>query len=352
MNEADVVGPAFCVPPCPLPVVPIRYPVPMPSAIRIHRHGGPEVLEWEPVEPVRPGPGEVLLRHTAIGLNFIDVYERAGLYPAALPSGLGREAVGVVEALGPGVRGLKAGDRVGYVSGVPGAYAEQRVMPADRVVTLPDGISDRAAAAVMLKGLTAQFLLRRTHRVRRGEVVVIHAAAGGVGLIASQWARHLGALVIGVVGSEAKADIARAHGCDHVLLSTEPDFAARVKQISGGAGAHVVYDSVGRDTFVASLDSLRPLGLMVSFGNASGPVAPIAPLELGRRGSLFLTRPTLFHYIARRTDLARSARELFDVLGSGVVRIEIGQHYPLQDVAQAHRDLEGRRTTGSTVLLP
>ena len=324
----------------------------MPHAIRIHAHGGPEVLRWEPVDTARPGRGEVLIRHTAIGLNFIDVYERTGLYPGALPAGLGREGAGVVEAVGPQVRGLEVGDRVAYASGSPGAYAQERIMPADRVVRIPEGVSDRLAAAAMLKGLTAQFLLRRTHRVRKGEVVVIHAAAGGVGLIAAQWARHLGAIVVGIVGSEAKAAIAREHGCHHVLLSGRDDLAARVREISGGPGAHVVYDSVGRDTFVASLDSLRPLGMMVSYGNASGPVAPVAPLELAQKGSLFLTRPTLFHYIARRIDLERAARELFEAIGLGAVRIEIGQSYPLQDVAQAHRDLEARRTVGSTVLIP
>jgi NADPH2:quinone reductase len=238
------------------------------------------------------------------------------------------------------------------VSAQPGAYAQHRIVAADRLVKIPDGVSDRLAAAAMLKGLTAQFLLRRTHRVKKGDTVVIHAAAGGVGLIASQWARHLGATVIGVVGSEAKAGVARTHGCHHVLLQGRDDLPAKVREISGGSGADVVYDSVGKDTFFASLDSLRPLGLMVSYGNASGPVPPILPLELSKRGSLFLTRPTLFHYIARRADLARAARELFDLIGRGIVRIEIGQTHALTDVAQAHRDLEARRTIGSTVLLP
>jgi NADPH2:quinone reductase len=324
----------------------------MPHAIRIHAHGGPEVLQWESVEVPQPGRGEVLLRQTAVGLNFIDVYERTGLYPGALPTGLGREGAGVVESVGPGVKGIAVGDRVAYVSGQPGAYAQERLMPADRLVKIPDGVSDRLAAAAMLKGLTAQFLLRRTHRVRKGDAVVIHAAAGGVGLIAAQWARDLGALVIGVTGSEAKATIALQHGCQHVLVSGRDDLAAHVRELTGGKGAHVVYDSVGKDTFLASLDSLRPLGMMVSYGNASGPVPPIAPLELARRGSLFLTRPTLFHYIARRADLERAARELFEVIGRGAVRIEIGQTYALQDAAQAHRDLEARRTIGSTVLLP
>jgi len=324
----------------------------MPNAIRIHAHGGPEVLQWEAVEASVPGRGEVLIRQTAIGLNFIDVYERTGLYPGALPTGLGREGAGVVEAVGPKVRGVAVGDRVAYVSAQPGSYAQERVMPADRVVRIPDGVSDRLAAAAMLKGLTAQFLLRRTCKVRKGDTVVIHAAAGGVGLIASQWARELGATVIGVVGSDAKAAVAREHGCHHVLVLGRDDLAARVREVTGGAGAHVVYDSVGKDTFFASLDCLRPLGMMVTYGNASGPVPAVAPLELARRGSLFLTRPILFHYIARRADLDRAARELFDVIGRGAVRIEIGRTYALQDAAQAHRDLEARRTIGSTVLIP
>jgi NADPH2:quinone reductase len=324
----------------------------MPHSIRIHAHGGPEVLQWEAVEPIVPGRGEVLIRQTAIGLNFIDVYERTGLYPGALPTGLGREGAGVVEAVGPKVRGVVVGDRVAYVSAQPGSYAQERVMPADRVVRIPDGVSDRLAAAAMLKGLTAQFLLRRTYKVRKGDTVVVHAAAGGVGLIASQWARELGATVIGVVGSDAKAAVAGEHGCHHALVLGRDDIAARVRELTGGVGAHVVYDSVGKDTFFASLDCLRPLGMMVTYGNASGPVPPVAPLELARRGSLFLTRPILFHYIARRADLDRAARELFDVIGRGAVRVEIGQTYALQDAAQAHRDLEARRTIGSTVLIP
>jgi len=323
----------------------------MPHAIRIRAHGGPEVLAWEAVPDSEPGPGEALVRQTAVGLNFIDVYERVGLYPAALPTGLGREGAGVVQAVGRGVRTLVPGDRVAYASNQPGAYAQERVMPADRLVKIPDGVSDRLAAAAMLKGLTAWFLLRRTYRVRKGTVALVHAAAGGVGMILAQWARHLGATVIGVVGNDAKAAVALAHGCQHVLLEGRDELPAKVRDISG-AGAHVAYDSVGKDTFFASLDSLRPLGMMVTYGNASGPVPPVAPLELARRGSLFLTRPTLFHYIARRAELERGARELFDVIGRGAVRIEIGQTYALQDVAQAHRDLEARRTVGSTVLIP
>jgi NADPH:quinone reductase len=324
----------------------------MPHAIRIHGYGGPEVLRWEEVDPGAPGRGEVLVRHTAIGLNFIDVYERTGLYPGALPAVLGREAAGVVEELGRGVRGLAPGDRVAYAHSKPGAYAQYRVMPAARLVKVPADVGDRLAAAAMLKGLTAQFLLRRAWRVKRGEVVVIHAAAGGVGLIAVQWAVSLGAVVIGVVGSEAKAAVVREHGCERVLIMGQDELAPRVREMSGGAGAHVVYDSVGRDTFMASLDCLRPRGLMVSYGNASGPVAPFAPLELSRRGSLFLTRPTLFDYITRRAELESASRELFGIIGRGTVRITIGRNYALQDAAQAHRDLEARQTVGSTVLLP
>lgn len=323
----------------------------MPKAIRIHEHGGPEVMRWEEVDVGRPGPGEVLVRHTAIGLNFIDVYERTGLYPTTLPSGLGREAAGVIEAVGPRVRGFRAGDRVAYVYPSSGAYSEMRICPAERLVRVPTGISDQEAAAMMLKGLTAHFLLRRTYRVKRGDTVLLHAAAGGVGLIVSQWARHLGAQVIGVVSNEQKAKLARSHGCKHVLLAGE-DIVAGVRELTRGAGVDVVYDSVGKDTFFTSLDSLRRLGMMVSFGNASGPVPPIAPLELSRRGSLFLTRPTLFDHIATRAELDSAARELFAVVKRKAVRIRIGQSCPLREVATAHRDLEARRTTGSTVLLP
>jgi len=324
----------------------------MSQAIRIHAHGGPEVMQWEAVAEATPRRGEVLLRQTAVGLNFIDVYERTGLYGGQLPGGLGREAAGVVEAIGPGVREFKVGDRVAYASTTPGAYAEERVLAAAQLVPVPEGVSDRLAAAALLKGMTAQVLLRRTYKVRKGTVVVVHAAAGGVGSILVQWALHLGARVIAVVGSDVKAAVVRAMGCKDVLIQGRDDLAARVKALSGGQGAHVVYDSVGKDTFFASLDSLRPLGLMVTYGNASGPVAPFAPLELARRGSLFLTRPTLFAYIARRADLLKSAAELFDVIGRGVVRIEIGQTYPMRDLQQAHRDLQDRRTVGSTVLLP
>jgi NADPH:quinone reductase len=324
----------------------------MPHAIRIHAHGGPEVMRWEEIASVAPGRGEALVRQTAVGLNFIDVYERTGLYGGQLPTGLGREAAGVVEAVGPGVRYVKTGDRVAYASTVPGAYADERVMSAAHLVPVPEGVSDRLAAAALLKGMTAQVLLRRTYKVRKGMVVVVHAAAGGVGSILVQWALHLGAHVIAVVGSDAKATTVHALGCRDVLIQGRDDLAARVKELTGGQGAHVVYDSVGKDTFFASLDSLRPLGLMVTYGNASGPVPPIAPLELAKRGSLFLTRPTLFTYTAKRADLLKSAAELFEVIGRGIVRIEIGQTYPIRDVQRAHRDLQDRRTLGSTVLLP
>jgi len=324
----------------------------MSHAIRVHKFGGPEVLEWEEVDMLAPGRGEVLVRQTAIGLNFIDIYERTGLYPRQLPTGLGKEAAGVVEAVGPGTSTVKVGDRVAYVTQSSGAYAEEWVVPANRLVPIPADVSDRLAAAALLKGMTAQALLRRAYRVRKGTIVVVHAAVGGVGSILVQWARHLGATVIGVVGSEAKVDPARALGCHEVLVNGPDGIAARVRELTGGQGAHVVYDSVGKDTFFTSLDSLRPLGLMVTYGNASGPVPPIAPLELARRGSLFLTRPVLFNYTSTRAELLRSAKDLFDVIGRGAVRIEIGQTYALRDVQQAHRALEGRRTVGSTVLLP
>jgi NADPH2:quinone reductase len=324
----------------------------MSRAIRIHSFGGPEVLQLEQVEVPTPGPGEVRLRQTAIGLNFIDVYGRTGLYPVSLPSGLGMEAAGIVTAVGQGVKELREGDRVAYVLAQPGSYAEERVLPADRLVKVPEAISDRQAAAVMLKGLTAWYLLRRTYRVRKGDPVVIHAAAGGVGLIAVQWARALGAEVIAVTGTGEKAEIARQHGAHHTVLLGRSDLAARVREITGGKGVPVVYDSIGKDTFFASLDCLRPLGLMVTFGNASGPVPPFSPLELSKRGSLFLTRPTLFTYIAQRKELLRGAAELFGVLADGSVEVRIGQSYALQDAALAHQELEARRTTGSTVLLP
>ncbi len=323
----------------------------MPTAIRFYEYGGPEVLRVEDVDPVKPGPGEAQVRHHAIGVNYIDVYDRTGLYPvASLPSGLGREAAGVITALGRGVRGFRIGERVAYVWPSPGAYSELRNVPAERLVKVPRGISDEQAAALMLKGLTAQYLIRRTYRVQRGDPILVHAAAGGVGLILCQWARALGAKVIGVVGSDAKAEIARRHGCHHVLISGRDELVGGVKALTKGVGVAVVYDAVGGDTFMESLDCLRRLGMMVTFGNASGPVPPIAPLELSKRGSLFLTRPTLFHYIGTRTELESAARELFAAVRTRKVRILIGQKYPLREAAEAHRDLEGRRTTGSTVL--
>lgn len=322
----------------------------MPHAIRFHAHGDPDVLRWESVDVGGPGPTEVLVRHIAVGLNFIDIYERTGLYPSQFPATPGHEAAGVIEAVGARVKGLAPGDRVAYASGGAGAYSQLRVMPAERLVRLPGGIDDIQAAAVLLKGLTAQALLRQVHRVRKSDTIVIHAAAGGVGTIAVQWARHLGATVIAIVGSESKADLVRSLGADHVLL-LQDDWVARVRSITRGRGAHVVYDSVGKDTFFGSLDSLRPRGLMVSYGNASGPVAPVAPLELGKRGSLYLTRPTLFHFISTRSALQRAADELFDLVHRSVINVRVGQTYPLQDAARAHRDLESRQTTGSTVLL-
>ncbi|HEU4623388.1 MAG TPA: quinone oxidoreductase [Steroidobacteraceae bacterium] len=324
----------------------------MPKAIRIYEHGGPEVLRFEDLDVPAPAPDEVQIRHTAIGVNFIDVYDRTGLYPLELPSGLGREAAGVVVAKGRKVRDFRIGDRVAYVSNTCGSYAEVRNIPAARAVKVPKGVSDQQAAALMLKGMTAQYLVRRTYRVKRGDVVLVHAAAGGVGLILSQWAKALGATVIGVVGSDAKAELARKHGCKHVLISGRDELVPSVKKITKNAGVNVVYDSVGKDTFMESLDCLRPLGMMVTYGNASGPPPAISPLELSKRGSLFLTRPTLYHYIARREDLVATARELFAAVKSKAVRMRIGQTYALKDAAEAHRDLEGRRTTGSTVLIP
>ncbi len=322
------------------------------KAIRFREHGGPEVLRMEDLDPGRPDAGQAQVRHTAIGLNYIDVYDRTGLYPGELPSGLGREAAGVITAVGRSVRGFRAGDRVAYVHSTPGAYCEVRNVPASRLVKIPKGISDEQAAAIMLKGLTAQFLVRRTHRVRRGEAILVHAAAGGVGLLLTQWANSLGATVIGVVGSETKATLARKHGCRHVLIRGRDALVPAVRKLTRAEGVAVVYDSVGRDTFMESLDCLRPLGMMISYGNASGPPPAISPLELSKRGSLFLTRPTLFSYIARRQDLDAAARELFAAVRKDVLRVRIGQRYPLADAASAHRDLEARRTTGSTVLLP
>jgi len=322
----------------------------MNRAIRIHETGGPEVLRLEGLAVGDPGPGQARVRHEAIGVNFLDVYHRSGLYPLPLPSGLGSEGAGEVEAVGDGVVHVQPGDRVAYAGGPPGSYAEVRLLPADRLVRLPEGIEARQAAAMMLKGLTVQYLVRRTHRITPGETVLWHAAAGGVGLIACQWLKVLGARVIGTAGSDEKAALARANGADEVIVYTRERFAQRVRELTAGEGVAVVYDSVGRSTFLESLDCLRPMGLMVSFGNASGPVPAIDPGLLAQKGSLFLTRPTLQTYAARREDLEAMAAELFEVVGSG--RIEVGRAYPLSDAAQAHRDLEGRRTVGSLVLLP
>nr|MDJ0894974.1 quinone oxidoreductase [Alphaproteobacteria bacterium] len=318
----------------------------MAKAIRIHEPGGPEAMRYEDVDVPDPAEGQVKLRQTAIGLNYIDVYHRTGLYPLELPSGIGLEGAGVVEAVGPGVSELAAGDRVAYASPPIGAYSNERLMPADRLVKVPDSVDDRTAAAMMLQGMTVEYLIRRTFKVEPGMTVLFHAAAGGVGLIACQWLKHLGATVIGTVGSDAKAELARAHGCDHTILYNTEDVAARVREITGGAGVPVVYDAVGKTTFEASLNSLAPRGMFVSFGNASGPVAPFEPGILAQKGSLFFTRPTLMTYNAARADLVASANALFDVVGSGAVKIEVNQEYPLAEAAQAHRDLEARKTTG------
>ena len=324
----------------------------MPHAIRIHQTGGPDVLCWEAVDLPAPAPGEATVRHHAVGLNYIDTYHRTGLYPLPLPSGIGLEGTGVVEAVGEGVTEVKVGDRVAYAGGPIGAYAEVRNIPAHRLLILPDSIGFDTGAAMMLQGLTAAYLLRKTYRVQPGDAVLIHAAAGGVGLIACQWAKALGATVIGTVGSPAKAELARAHGCDHVIDYTTENFTQRVRDITNGEGVAVVYDGVGKDTFTGSLDSLRPMGMMVSYGNASGPVPPVDLILLSQKGSLFITRPTLMTYTAQRADLLELGRELFDRVASGQLRIEVNQRYALRDAAQAHRDLEARKTTGSTILLP
>ncbi|MGI9437531.1 MAG: quinone oxidoreductase family protein [Geminicoccaceae bacterium] len=325
----------------------------MAGAIRIHETGGPEVLRFEQVEVGDPGPGQVRLKNTAIGLNFIDVYFRSGLYPSpGLPFTPGLEAAGMVEAVGEGVDQVKVGDRVAYAAPPIGAYADERLMAADRLVTVPSGVSDEQAAAMMLKGLTAQYLLRRTFRVESGQTILFHAAAGGVGLIACQWAKALGVEVIGTVGSEAKAELAKAHGCAHVIRYDQEDVVARVKDITSGKGVPVVYDSVGQSTFERSLDCCMPHGMMVSFGQSSGKIPPFDLGVLSAKGSLYLTRPTLMTYTAARDDLVAGAKELFDVVESGKVRIEINQRFPLKDARAAHEALEGRKTTGSTLLTP
>ncbi|MBP7063105.1 quinone oxidoreductase [Ferrovibrio sp.] len=323
----------------------------MVKAIRFHKTGGPDVMQWEDVEVGAPGPGQVRLKATAIGLNYLDTYHRTGLYPLPLPSGIGMEGAGVITALGEGVSGFAVGDRVAYAS-ILGSYAEERLAPADKLVKLPDSVSDNVAAAIMLKGMTAEYLLLRTFKVKPGDTILWHAAAGGVGLIACQWAKHLGATVIGTVGSDEKAELAKAHGCDHVINYSTENFVERVKEITGGKGVPVVYDSVGKSTWPASLDCLQPLGMMVSFGNASGPIPPVEAGMLSAKGSLFFTRPTLMTYVARRDWLEASAAALFDVVGKGIVKIEINQTYALKDAVQAHIDLEARKTTGSTILLP
>ena len=325
----------------------------MAKAIRIHETGGPEVMRFEDYDPGRPAAGEALVRHEAVGLNFIDVYQRNGTYPLpSLPAVLGMEGAGVVEAVGEGVTEVAAGDRVAYAGLPPGAYAEKRLIPAHRLVRLPDAISTRQGAAMMLQGMTARYLLHGCYKVKSGDRILIHAAAGGVGLIVCQWANHLGATVIGTVGSEEKAELARAHGCHHTILYDREDFTERTREITDGRGVDVVYDSVGQATFMKSLDCLRPMGMMVSFGQSSGLVAPFNPGILSAKGSLFLTRPTLMTYTARRDDLLEHAHDLFEVVQSGAVKIEVRQTYALSEAARAHADLEARKTTGSTILLP
>lgn len=324
----------------------------MPFAIRFHQTGGPEVLRWEEVAVGDPAPGEARVRHEAVGLNFIDTYHRTGLYPMPLPSGIGLEGAGVVEAVGEGVNDVRPGDRVAYAGGPVGAYSQVRCLPAHRLLKLPQTIDCRTGAAMMLQGLTSAYLLRRTYCVQPGDTVLIHAVAGGVGLIACQWAKALGATVIGTVSTEAKAELARQHGCDHVIFYTREDIVQRVREVTGGEGVAVVYDGVGKDTFMASLDCLRPRGMMVTFGNASGAVPPFDPLLLTQKGSLFLTRPKLADYTTKREELLALGDELFDVVQGGKVRIEVNQTYALADAASAHRDLEARKTTGSTIFLP
>ena len=323
----------------------------MPYAIRFHQTGGPEVLFREEIVVGDPAPGEARVRHEAVGLNYIDTYHRSGLYPLPLPSGLGLEGAGVVEAVGEGVTDLRPGDRVAYAGGPLGAYCDVRCLSADRLLKLPDSLSCQTGAAMMLQGLTAAYLLRRTYSVQPGDAVLIHAAAGGVGLIACQWAKALGATVIGTVSTEAKAELARKHGCDHIIFYTREDVAKRVREITG-EGVAVVYDGVGKDTFMGSLDSLRVRGMLVTFGNASGAVPAFDPLLLAQKGSLFITRPGLVHYTSKRKELVALGDELFDIVASGKVRIAVNQTYPLAEAVQAHRDLEARKTTGSTLLVP
>jgi NADPH:quinone reductase len=323
----------------------------MTQAVRFHKTGGPEVLQLEEVQVGDPGQGQIRVRHTAIGVNFIDTYQRSGLYPMQLPQTAGNEGAGVVEAVGPGVTDLKKGDRIAY-TGQVGSYCTERLLPADRVVKIPEGISDEQAASMMLKGMTVQYLIHTTYPVKKGDTVLWHAAAGGVGLIACQWLKAIGATVIGTVGSPEKAKLAKAHGADHVIDYSKENFVERVKEITGGKKLPVVYDSVGKSTWEGSLDCLRPLGMWVIFGNASGPVPPLNTQLLAQKGSLFMTRPTLVTYIASRADLEARSKSLFDIVKSGKVKIEISARYKLADAAQCHRDLEGRKTTGSVILLP
>ena len=325
----------------------------MPKAIRVHRTGGPDAMQWEDVEVGAPGPGEIRIRHEAVGLNYIDVYFRTGLYPApSLPFSPGMEGAGVVEAVGEGVESLAVGDRIAYAAPPVGSYCEERLMPAEKVVKTPAEIESRQAAAMMLQGMTVEYLLRRTYPVGAGDTILFHAAAGGVGLIACQWAKHLGATVIGTVGSDEKAELARAHGCDHPIVYTRENFTERVMELTNGAGVPVVYDAVGRDTFAGSLDCLRPRGMLVSFGQSSGKIDPFDVGILSAKGSLYVTRPTLMTYTASRADLESSAQALFEVVGSGAVRITVNQTFPLAEAANAHRALESRQTTGSTIFLP
>jgi NADPH:quinone reductase len=324
----------------------------MPHAIRFHKTGGPEVLQWEEVPVGDPGPGEARIRLKAVGLNYIDTYHRSGLYPLPLPSPIGREGAGVVEAVGTGVTDIKPGDRVAWTTGPLGTYAEVKIHPAERLVKLPDGIAFEQAACMMLQGLTVHYLLRRTYPVKAGETILFHAAAGGVGLIACQWARALGATLIGTVGSEEKAAIARENGAAHTIIYTKEDFLPRVKEITGGKGVPVVYDSIGKDTFMKSLDCLQPRGLMVSFGNATGPVDAFNLGVLAAKGSLYVTRPTLDTHVGKREELLAATDELFGHVLAGRIKVAPRQSYPLKDAAQAHRDLEARKTTGSTILVP
>lgn len=324
----------------------------MAKAIRMQRTGGPEVMEYVDVDVGAPGPGEARVRQSAIGVNFIDVYFRTGQYPQPLPGGLGMEGAGVVEAVGEGVTEVSVGDRVAYAGRPNGAYADVRNMPSSILLRLPDAISFEHAAAMMLQGLTVEYLFNRTVKLQRGDTILFHAAAGGVGLIAAQWAKAIGVNMIGTVGSDQKAELAKAHGCTHVINYNTENFVERVKEITNGEKVSVVYDSIGKDTFTGSLDCLRPLGMMVSFGSASGPVPDFSLGELASRGSLFITRPTLFSYAAKRADLEAMAANLFDMVGSGKVKVDVHQRYKLAEVAQAHRDLESRKTTGSSILLP